>query len=177
MTRIADHRAILGLDPSSRGLAFVFFENGALLDWGTRRDDGNELAVFDRLLDFCKADVVILEDPDALRCERRARMRRLLRLMARHARERGVSVLAISRHEVRKQWLSRGTTRKYGVAAAIGAMFPEIEPLVPRRRKSYRSEEARAEIFDAVSLVLQACSLEPEAREDEATDRSPRAST
>jgi hypothetical protein len=33
-------------------------------------------------------------------------------------------------------------------------MFPEIEPLIPRRRKVYRSEQARADIFDAVSLVL-----------------------
>ena len=42
------------------------------------------------------------------------------------------------------------------MAAAIAALFPELEPIVPRKRKVYRSEEARAEIFDAISLALRA---------------------
>jgi len=33
-------------------------------------------------------------------------------------------------------------------------MFPEIEPLVPRIRKIYRSEQTRTDIFDAFSLIL-----------------------
>jgi len=156
MTRIADHRSILALDPSSRGLAFVFFEDGDLLDWGTRRNDGNELALLGRLLSHYKADILLLEDPDAPRCERRPRMRRLLRLMALKARERGVAVLVLSRYEVRREWAGRGMTRKHAVAAEIGSMFPEIEPFIPRKRKTYRSEDARADIFDAASLVLHA---------------------
>ncbi|MGA8807856.1 MAG: hypothetical protein WB973_08245 [Thermoanaerobaculia bacterium] len=154
MTKIADERSIVGVDPGSRGLAFVFFERGALLDWGTRRRDGDELALLDQLLDRCNADVLVLEDPDATRSERRPRVRRLLRLMARHAAERGVTVQLVCRYNVRQAWAARGRTRKHAVAAEIGAMFPEIEPLVPRIRKVYNGEQARADIFDAVSLVL-----------------------
>jgi hypothetical protein len=161
MTQISDQRSIVGVDPGSRGLAFVFFERGMLLDWGTRRRDGDELALLDQLLDRCNAEVLVLEDPDAPRSERRPRIRRLLRLMARHAAERGLTVLTVSRFAVRYAWACRGTTRKHSVAAEIGAMFPEIEPLVPRMRKVYNAEQARADIFDAVSLVLQVFPLLP----------------
>ena len=156
MTRIADQRSIVGIDPTSRGVAFAFFESGEFLDWGTRRNDGNELRLLDRLLDTFKADVLVLEDGDALRSERRPRIRRLLRLMAEHARSRGIVVVTMSRHGVREEWANRGMTTKHTVSVAIGGMFPEIEMLVPRKRKVYWSEEARAEIFDAISLVLHA---------------------
>jgi hypothetical protein len=161
MTQIADERSIVSVDPGSRGLAFVFFERGMLLDWGTRRRDGDELALLDELLDRCNAEVLVLEDPDAARSERRPRVRRLLRLMARHAAERGLTVHLVSRYDVRQAWAARGKTRKHVVAAAIAAMFPEIEPLVPRIRKAYNAEQARADIFDAVSLVLHVFPLPP----------------
>jgi hypothetical protein len=107
MTQIADQRAIVSVDPGSRGLAFVFFERGTLLDWGTRRRDGDELALLDQLLDRCNAEVLVLEDVDAARSERRPRVRRLLRLMARHAAERGISVQTVSRYDVRQAWSAR----------------------------------------------------------------------
>jgi hypothetical protein len=156
MTTIADQRSIVGIDPTSRGLAFVFFEGGELLDWGTRRNDGNEEHVLDRLLDTFKADVLVVENGDAPRSERRPRVRRLLRQLRERAQSRGTAVLGVSRYNVREKWAKRGFTRKHAVAGAIAEMFPEVEMLVPRKRKLYRSEEARTDIFDAISLVLQA---------------------
>ena len=154
MTRINDPRFIVGIDPTSRGLAFVFFENGELLDWGTRRSSAGEARMLDRLLDGVKPDVLVLEDPDAPRWERRPRMKKLLRQLRAHAESRGINVRRVSRYAVRLAWAKRGRTRKHAVATAIAEVFPEIGMLVPRVRKVYRSEEARAEIFDALSLVL-----------------------
>jgi hypothetical protein len=156
MTRISDQRSVVGIDPTSRGIAFVFFENGELLDWGTRRFDGAETRLIDRLLDTFKADVLVLEDADALRCERRPRMRRALRQLKAHAESRGITVATVSRYAVRNEWTRRGRTTKHAVAGAIAEAFPELDTLVPRKRKVYRSEEARADIFDAISLVLHA---------------------
>lgn len=160
MTKISDERSIVGIDPTPRGLAFVFFESGELLDWGTRRSDGSELAVLERLLDAFKADVLVLENPDAAGSERRPRMRSLLRRLADDALSRPVTVVTVGRRDVRESYAKRGMTRKHSVAAELAAMFPEVEPLVPRARKVYRSEEARAEIFDAISLVLHAFPVE-----------------
>src|SRR5437764_6870826 len=170
MTRIADERSIVGVDPTPRGLAFVFFESGELLDWGTRRIDGGELAVLERLLGGFNADVLVLEDPDAGGSERRPRMRVLLRRLADDARSRGITVVTVGRRDVREAYAKLGMTRKHSVAAEIAARFPEVEPLVPRTRKVYRSEEARAEIFDAISLVLHAFPIE--AGKDEAEGRT-----
>src|SRR5437868_1078717 len=108
MTRLTDQRSIVAIDPNSRGLAFAFFESGILLDWGIRRNDQSQFSVLDRLVTAYKADVVVIEDPDAPRCERRSRVRRLLRLMADHLRKNGVIVIRVSRYEVRRVSASRG---------------------------------------------------------------------
>lgn len=172
MTRIADKRSILGVDPTSRGLAFVFFEDGELLDWGTRRGDGQEVVVLARALEDLRIDVLVLENPDAQGTERRPRMRRLLRTLAASAKSRGLTVISAGRREIRRKWAAHGRTTKHAVATAIGAMFPELEPLVPKKRKVYRSEEARADIFDAMSLVLHAFPAEVQNSADKLNDRA-----
>jgi hypothetical protein len=158
MRSLADPRAILGIDPTKRGLAFVFFESGRLLDWGTRGAMDNEIAVLEIILKLCPADVIVLEDPNAERCERRPKMRKALLRLARAAEVRGLVVVKVSRFEVRRGWSERGITRKHAVAKAIAEDFPGLEVFVPRpRSKAYMDEEARVQVFDAASLVLHAC--------------------
>jgi len=156
MTSIPDRRSIVGIDPTERGLAFVFFEGGHLIDWGTWRDDGNELALLDRLLDGFAADVLVLEDADASGCLRRPRVREMLRAMARHAKRRRRTVTKVSRQEVRSHWKQHGAKTKYAIAAAIAERFADLAMVLPPPRKIYRSEDARVQIFDAASLVLHA---------------------
>jgi hypothetical protein len=156
MRSLADQRAILGIDPTKRGLAFVFFEGGRLIDWGTRRIRGKESAAFEAILNLCPADVLVLEDATALGCERRPKVVRLLALLARAAEAKGLVVVKVSRFDVRRGWSARGVTRKHAVATAIAEDFPVLEPSVPRPRKSYMDEEARVQVFDAASLVLHA---------------------
>jgi hypothetical protein len=155
MKSVADPRAILGIDPSKRGLAFAFFENGLLIDWGMRGASGNEIASFEAILDLCPADVIVVEDPNAIGAERRPQMRKSLLRLARAAEAHGLLVVRVSRFEVRQQWRERGVTRKHAVAKAIAEDFPALEVFVPRPRiKPYMDEEARVQVFDAASLVL-----------------------
>jgi hypothetical protein len=156
MKGLADPRAILGIDPTKRGLAFVFFGGGRLLDWGTRGAMDNEIAVFEMILNLCPADVLVLEDPDAIGSERRPQVRKLLTQLARAAERRGLTVVKISRLDVRRAWSMRGITRKHAVAKVIAEDYPALEVLVPRPRKPYMDEEARVQVFDAASLVLHA---------------------
>lgn len=156
MRNLADPRAILAIDPTKRGLAFVFFEGGRLLDWGTRGAMDNEIAVFEMILNLCPADVIVLEDPDAAGSERRPQVRKLLTRLARAAERRGLTVVKVSRLDVRRGWSARGVTRKHAVAIAIADDFPALEVFVPRPRKPYMDEEARVQVFDAASLVLHA---------------------
>jgi hypothetical protein len=155
--RLHDERSIVGIDPTPRGIAYVFFERGELLDWGTLEDDPEDavqLALLDRILDGCAADVLVLEDPDADGSKRKPRMAHLLRLFAKHARARGLVAIRISRAAVHEAWAKRGLTTKEAVAAAIGELLPELEHLVPPKRKTGWNEADRVNIFDAASLVL-----------------------
>lgn len=155
--RLADGRSIVAIDPTTRGIAFVFFENGEVMDWGERiskREAEDELRIIDRLVDGCAADVLVLEDPDAEGCLRRPRIRSLLRAIARHGRRRGVAVLAVSRGDVRSSWAMRGVTNKEDIAAKLADRFSELQGVVPPRRKAWASEAPRVNVFDAASLVL-----------------------
>lgn len=155
--RIRDERSIVGIDPTPRGLAYAFFERGELMDWGTLEDETEEaaqVALLDRILDGCAADVLVIEDPDDDRSKRKPRIAHLLRLFAKHARRRDVAVVKVARGLVREAWAARGLNTKEEVAAAIGELLPEIAHLVPPMRKPGWNEVDRVNIFDAVSLVL-----------------------
>ena len=156
MKRLSDQRAILGIDPTKRGLAFVFFEGGRLIDWGIRHA-GDDIDNLEAILTLCPADLIVLEDPDAERSERRPQMRTALLRLAHAAAALGLLVVEVRRFEVREGWRERGVTRKHAVANAIAEDFPALEVFVPRpRSKPYMDEEARVQIFDAASLVLHA---------------------
>ena len=156
MTLLRDPRPILGIDPTHDGVAFAFFEDGTLADWGTSRDDGNELRVLDRLIDDYGAKVIVIEDGDAPKSERRPRMRKVLRDLAGHAKKRGLTVVEISRREVRDAWEKRGITRKQAVGAELAKLFPDLAPIVPPPRKVYRREVPRERILGTVALVVHA---------------------
>lgn len=155
---LRDHRSIIGIDPTPNGIAFVFFEAGELLDWAHLEGEPvNEvqLALLDRVIDGCAADVLVLEDPAAPGAKRKARMRHLLQLFALHAKKRGVRVVKVARTDVHKAWVARGVTTKEATAAAIGELFPALRHIVPPKRKSWANEAERVNIFDAASLVLR----------------------
>lgn len=156
---LSDPRSIVAIDPTTRGLAFVFFESGNLMDWGERlaRDERDVLRLVDHLVDCCAASVVVLEDAAADDCRRRARIRRLLRAIARHAGRRGLCVRQVGRMDVRNAWSARGVTSKEATASAIASAFCELGALVPLKRRTGGSEDPRGNIFDAASLAIYAC--------------------
>lgn len=165
MTELFDQRPILGLDPSKRGLAFVFFVKGVPIDWGLWRTNmGEAVAVFERILETCPAEALVIEDPGAIGCQRRARMRRLLRDLAARAEECGLEIRWVARQSVRDCWANQGFSRKDAVASTIAERFPVLWPLVPRFRKIFMDEEPRSRIFDAASLVLYAFGMEASER-------------
>lgn len=157
--KIGDRRSILGIDPTKRGLAFVFFEYGELIDWGTRSaksDPEAWLLVLGEILTTLAAEVVVLEDPDVQGCVRRPRIRTCLRAAASHAKGSDLVVLRVSRIRVRQAWKALGNRSKQSVAERLADDFPELGPLVPPPRKVFMDEDARLQIFDALTLVLAA---------------------
>lgn len=154
---LRDDRSILAVDPTKRGLAFVFFEHGELIDWGTRscgRALKDSLALLDLVANNCAPDVLVLEDAAAPGCMRRARVREFLRAAGAHGRRRGLAVLSVARQKVREAWRQRGCTTKQAIAANIADHFPELTHLVPPPRKLFADEPERIRLFDALTLLL-----------------------
>jgi hypothetical protein len=157
MTILSEHRSIVAVHPAGNSLTYVFFEDGRLTDWQRieKNGEGDVLAILDRVLDGCAADVLILEDADATGCKRSPVMRILLKRMAVHARGRGFLVRLVSASDVRLAWRAKGQRNKQAVAATLAQQFPELQHLVPPPRRNFMNEDARVHIFDAVSLVLR----------------------
>jgi hypothetical protein len=158
MTRLAEQRSVIAIDPTTRGLAYAFFEGGELMDWGNtaKGEEKDERALLDRLIDGCAADILVIEDPDDDGCRRRPRIRALLRALRQHALKRGLAVVRVPREGVRKAWIARGHKAKDAIAAEVVKLFRELAPILPRPREPYMTEDARIQIFDAVTLALHA---------------------
>jgi hypothetical protein len=159
MLKLTEHRSIVAIDPTSRGLAFAFFENGELLDFGHHKatlEKKEQLALFDWIVDNCAADIVVLEDPHASGSLRRGRVTSLLTALAQHARRRDLLVYQIAAEEVRQAWKRRGSLAKTSRATALAELFPDLAAIVPPARRPWESETERVHIFDAVALALHA---------------------
>jgi hypothetical protein len=159
MLKLTEYRSIVAIDPTSRGLAFAFFENGEFLDFGRHKakpDEKDELALFDWIVDNCAADIVVLENPNASGSLRRGRVTNLLAALAQHARRRDLLVHQIAAREVREAWKRRGNLAKTSRAAALAELFPDLAAIVPPARRPWESETERVHIFDAVALALHA---------------------
>jgi hypothetical protein len=157
MTIPYGQRSVVAIDPTPRGIAYVFFENGELLDCsqrGTTAEEREILAAVDEVLDGCAADVLVLEDPDVPSTRRHPRMQHVLRLITSHVRKRGIPVVQVEREEVRASWAGRGVTTKEAIAAAIAERYPLLAPFVPPPRKYPDSEDARVNLFDAASIAI-----------------------
>ena len=157
MTISFHNRSVVAIDPTPKGIAYVFFENGELLDAdqrGTTSDERDVLAVVDEILDGCAADLLVLEDPDASGTRRHPRMRHLLRTITSHVRRRGIPVIQVAREDVRSAWAAKGMKTKEVIAAAIAERLPGLAPFVPPPRKYPNGEDARVNLFDAASLAL-----------------------
>src|SRR6266851_2699746 len=94
---VRDKRTILGVEPTTRGLAFAAFDRGKLLDWGrvNRSNKRDDLALLDYLLGHYGVDVLVVEDPDAQSCRRGERAKRLLRDLNLHAEMRRIKTKAV----------------------------------------------------------------------------------
>jgi hypothetical protein len=156
MNCITERRSVVGIDVTTKGLAYIFFENGRLIDWQSmgRGEGKSDLALVDRIVDGCAADIVVIEDFDAEGCRLGSRARSVLRDIARHVRARGLRVRLVARREVTEAWNTRGKRNKQEIASAIAELFPELAPLVPPPRRNFDPEAERMNIFDALTLVL-----------------------
>jgi hypothetical protein len=146
---------LLAIDPTSRGFAFAVLEAPAfLVDWGSKSattGSGSLVRKMDELLSRYKPDVLVLEDLAGKGARRRKRARREIGTIERRALKRGVPVERVSRLGVRDTFAPEKS--KYEVALRLAEIFPVLANRLPRKRNTWRPEQARMSVFDAIGIA------------------------
>jgi hypothetical protein len=146
---------ILAIDPTSKGFAFAVLEAPAfLVDWGERiipAKTGCLLCKVDELLSRYEPTLLVVEDLAADGARRRIRAREEIQAIELLAFTRGVRVERVSRLGVLDTFAPEKT--KYEVAARLAEMFPVLANQLPRKRNTWRPEEACMNVFDALGFA------------------------
>jgi len=105
----------------------------------------------DKLLSRYQPDMLVLEDLAADGARRRKRARREIESLERRALKRGVRVERVSRFGVLDTFAPGKS--KYEVALRLAEIFPVLANRLPRKRNTWRPEEARMSVFDALGIA------------------------
>jgi hypothetical protein len=155
MPRLLPNDIILAIDPTSRGFAFAVLEAPAfLVDWGERIIPAKTGGLFRKvgdLLNYQQPAVFVVEDIAAKGCLRRKRAREEIKCMEQLAKARGMQVERVSRLAVRDTFAPGKS--KYAVALRLTEIFPVLANRLPRKRNTWRPEEARMSVFDALGIA------------------------
>ena len=149
------HRRLLAVDLSSRGFGFAVFDgSNKLADWGTRvRDTSTDLITkAKRLINSYEPHILALLDPRTPRSRRPERTIEVSDTLVRLARAEGLQPMLIPWTAVQSICGGSSKAEKEQIAAKIAERFPELAPLVPRKRKPWESEFERMNVLDAVAL-------------------------
>ena len=151
---------VLAVFPSTQGFGFVVFEGSrALVEWGVRHVKGKNknvvaAAEVSALISEFKPDIFVTEDYAGDESHRRPRIRSLIRMMCRRAKARPIEVRQFSRGEIRVCFAPFGARTKHEIGQRIVVWFPELKPLLPKKRRAWMSENPRMAIYDAIALAM-----------------------
>ena len=155
---------ILAIALSTRGFGFVVMEGqNTIIECGGRVATGGaknaqSVAKAQKLLNFYRPDVLVLQDVEAKGTHRAPRIKTLNRQIKAVAKKRKIRVKLIPGKQMRTLLLGGRKGTKYQIAEMLAAQFPdELASRLPPKRKPWKSEDGRMDIFDAVALAVGSC--------------------
>ena len=151
---------ILAVALSTVGFGFVVMEGEkTIIECGGRVAYGDKnaqsITKLEKLLNTYRPGVLVLQDVEAKGTRRYPRIKTLNRQITKVAGKRKIEVKLISGKQMRILLLGnpKGTKRK--IAEMLATQFPdELASRLPPKRKPWKSEDARMDIFDAMALVI-----------------------
>ena len=153
----------LAVSLSSRGFGYAAMEgNNRLISFGKKifNEDKNvrSLAHIEKVIIRNEPDVLVLQDVNAKNARgtrRDPRIKKLHRKVVVLAKKRELKVVEISGTELREVLLGNARGTRQETAELLAKQFPdELASQLPPKRKSWESEDARMDIFEAVALAV-----------------------
>jgi hypothetical protein len=157
---LSKHFRILAIALSTGGFGFVVMEGQkAIIECGRRVADGDKnaqsLAKLKKLVDFYQPGVLVLQDVEAKGSRRYPRVKTLNRQIKRVAEKHKIEVKLISGKQLRSLLLGNPRGTKQDMAEMLASQFPdELGSRLPPKRKPWKSEDSRMDIFDAMALAV-----------------------
>jgi len=151
---------ILAVALSFGGFGFVVMEGQrTIIEFGRRVADEDKntqcLAKLKNLLNFYRPGVLVLQDVEAKGSRRYPRIKTLNRQIKRLAEKQKIKVKLISKKQLRSLLLGNPRGTKQEMAEKLAAQFPdELASRLPPKRKPWKSEDSRMDIFDAMALAV-----------------------
>lgn len=154
------HPRVLAIAPSTRGFGFaVLEEQETLVDWGVKsvQEDKNKrsLVKVGELIAHYQPQVLVLEDASGEDSRRSVRIQTLGRRIITLSASLSVRVVVLSREQIRQVFFADGEGTRHALAELLARRFPEeLGPRLPPKRKPWKSEDCRMDIFAAVALAV-----------------------
>lgn len=153
-----DPPLVLGLSPTSRGLAYVVMEGPRNpLDWGivTARVNKNPVCIkrLKALCDFYSPHAIAIEKPDG-DSRRSMRIKALLKDIHTYGHTHQIYVAQYKKDHIRDLFARFGATTKHEIAEALSEWLPSLKSTLPPERKIWESEHYQMAVFDAATFAI-----------------------
>jgi hypothetical protein len=159
-TSIKNSRS-LSVALSSRGLGYAVMEGqNVFIAHGHKIVEGGDknvksFAWVEQLIERYQPNIMALQDVAAKGSRRAPRIKSLHRQIVKLAGKQKIQVKLISGKQVRSLLLGNPKGTKQEMAERLAKQFPdELAACLPPKRKPWKSEDSRMDIFDAVALAV-----------------------
>jgi hypothetical protein len=160
MNKVSKQFRSLAVALSSRGFGYAVLErNSRLVDYGHKKIYTNKnvrcLAHVEKMIVRSQPDALILSDVKAKGTYRSPRIKELHRTIIKLAKKQKLKVVTISGAEQRRILVGSAAGTRHDMAEFLAKQFPdELASRLPTKRKAWKSEDSRMDIFDAVGIAL-----------------------
>ena len=151
---------ILAIAPTARGFGYVVMEGSRRLVAFSNKSilkNKNErtLVWVEKFIRRYEPAVLVLPAVNAADTRRAKRIKQLHQRLVALATKSKLKVKLITGTKVRERLLGQIKGNKQSLAEALAGLFPiELAPRLPPKRKVWKSEDPRMDIFDAAGLAV-----------------------
>ena len=153
-----ESEVVLALFINARGFGYCLIDQiEKPIDYGMIKPKNKSMKEFRQrfqyLIDLYEPQIVILEDSENAKTKSK-RIKKLIALFKSEAEQKELTIYTYSRQQIREVFASFQALTKFEISKVIARWIPQLEMMVPNKRRAWEPEAYQMGIFDAFSLVM-----------------------